>query len=639
MIDSVPNQSWSWRVFGRRLLVRLLISLAGVAVGGFVYLYTFGFPGWLRSAILQGLSSGGVVFEASAIRLIPIDGIRLRDVEIYKKGVVGPALLECRAMTVHARPLDALRGGSWIESLTVQDGTYRPDQGRGKVTGSGRDGGGASDTRSGPADRRASFRLQASGVTVQGVFIENLMANVVLDGEETRLHDLNVMVSDQALTGSFRGHTVFNAGKRVIEGHLVTLLDPKLTLPVVEARGLTFCQELIGRFDFGDLTPRTEFDFVQRLGEQGCLDLDGRFWIEDAVYRGVDVLRADARVDLFVSRTNTTVKLDRMLMVRPEGIVSGEFTVNAEANVVDFDVVSGWHPAQFVQAVGLPIGKQMSVFRFDGPVTVGLKGRAGYQDACRNAVNFRIDGRDMGVGRFVASSCAFDMTLTESVLSVTNLSGRLMDGKMAGHGRFDLPMAGCTNARYRVGLSLASADFGQMAVALGGETRSYEGALTFELDAEGPCGAQWADAMRGSGQVKVRDGRVFMLPVFGGFSKMMTTLIPGLDFVLRQSDLTSAFVVHEGRAHTEDIQIEGDILSLAGSGAYVFDGRLDFRAQVTLSKESTLVGKVLRTLAAPISMLMEFRLKGTLREPRWYPVNFSRDLLERLGLVGKESDS
>ncbi len=103
MIDSVPNQSWSWRVFGRRLLVRLLISLAGVAVGGFVYLYTFGFPGWLRSAILQGLSSGGVVFEASAIRLIPIDGIRLRDVEIYKKGVVGPALLECRACATTRR--------------------------------------------------------------------------------------------------------------------------------------------------------------------------------------------------------------------------------------------------------------------------------------------------------------------------------------------------------------------------------------------------------------------------------------------------------------------------------------------------------------------------------------------------------
>jgi hypothetical protein len=33
-----------------------------------------------------------------------------------------------------------------------------------------------------------------------------------------------------------------------------------------------------------------------------------------------------------------------------------------------------------------------------------------------------------------------------------------------------------------------------------------------------------------------------------------------------------------------------------------------------------------------LSWLFEFRLRGTIDNPEWYPVNFSRDLLERVGL-------
>jgi hypothetical protein len=43
----------------------------------------------------------------------------------------------------------------------------------------------------------------------------------------------------------------------------------------------------------------------------------------------------------------------------------------------------------------------------------------------------------------------------------------------------------------------------------------------------------------------------------------------------------------------------------------------------------------LRTLTYPISKLFEFKLAGTVSEPQWYPVNFSSDLLERIGIGSK----
>jgi hypothetical protein len=54
--------------------------------------------------------------------------------------------------------------------------------------------------------------------------------------------------------------------------------------------------------------------------------------------------------------------------------------------------------------------------------------------------------------------------------------------------------------------------------------------------------------------------------------------------------------------------------------------------QVKLLKDDPLIAKVVRLITWPLSKLFEFRLTGTLDAPRWYPVNFSGELLEKLGL-------
>ena len=54
-------------------------------------------------------------------------------------------------------------------------------------------------------------------------------------------------------------------------------------------------------------------------------------------------------------------------------------------------------------------------------------------------------------------------------------------------------------------------------------------------------------------------------------------------------------------------------------------------------KEHSLVSKLVRVLTYPISKLFEFRLRGPLDDPKWYPVNFSLDLLERIGLRKRAS--
>jgi hypothetical protein len=170
------------------------------------------------------------------------------------------------------------------------------------------------------------------------------------------------------------------------------------------------------------------------------------------------------------------------------------------------------------------------------------------------------------------------------------------------------------------------------------EKKEYSGQLSGHVTITGSVGKTDLRTLKGEGALKIREGRVFMMPVFGGLSTTMTKIVPGLDFVLRQSDATTEFVIGDGKIHTDKILIEGDVLSFNGHGDYHLNGKLDFNAQIKLMKEHTLVAKLIAILTYPISKLFEFRLHGTVAEPQWYPVNFSRDLLEKLGLEKEKEE-
>ena len=68
------------------------------------------------------------------------------------------------------------------------------------------------------------------------------------------------------------------------------------------------------------------------------------------------------------------------------------------------------------------------------------------------------------------------------------------------------------------------------------------------------------------------------------------------------------------------------------------EGNLDYHVQLTLMREHNLVAKLLRVLTYPVSKLFEFRVRGPIEDPKWYPTNFSGDLLIKLGAGNGDND-
>ena len=65
---------------------------------------------------------------------------------------------------------------------------------------------------------------------------------------------------------------------------------------------------------------------------------------------------------------------------------------------------------------------------------------------------------------------------------------------------------------------------------------------------------------------------------------------------------------------------------------------INFDVQVKLLKGHNLGSKFFRALTYPISKLFEFKVRGPISDPNWYPENFSFDLLKKIGIVKKDSE-
>ena len=75
-----------------------------------------------------------------------------------------------------------------------------------------------------------------------------------------------------------------------------------------------------------------------------------------------------------------------------------------------------------------------------------------------------------------------------------------------------------------------------------------------------------------------------------------------------------------------DIVIEGEVITLTGTGDYYWNGDLDFAVQVKLLKKNTLLGGILQLAMMPVTKMLEFRLTGTFKDPRWRPAYLPKEM-------------
>ncbi|NQU38399.1 MAG: hypothetical protein HQ523_00430 [Lentisphaerae bacterium] len=343
-----------------------------------------------------------------------------------------------------------------------------------------------------------------------------------------------------------------------------------------------------------------------------------------------DVSRYDVPVDLAYaafSYSNGTVRAENLALVRRDGQVTGGCSYDLTEHLLSVDVRSTAPPLAMAQFIGPGLMRVLAPYHLDGPVALDAKGIIGLNGNPARNLRLHIEGSYIGWQWFRAEHAVFDLALGERATVVQDLNARWCGGDVSGLLRFERATMADVAARRHLELQIVGADLASVAELFGNieNRKAYEGSMTGQLTLTGESGPEFLARATGSGRIDLEEGYILSLPLFGGLSKYLAMLIPGLGYA-NQGDLRSTFKIHDGRVETNDAQLLGKLITIQGKGSYAFSKDLNVRVQVLFLKEG-LTAAVTRLLTSPLTKALEFELTGTLKTPRWRPVNTPDRLL------------
>src|ERR1051326_953899 len=128
-------------------------------------------------------------------------------------------------------------------------------------------------------------------------------------------------------------------------------------------------------------------------------------------------------------------------------------------------------------------------------------------------------------------------------------------------------------------------------------------------------------SLRGYGFADLRDGLIWAIPLFGALSPALDSLAPGLGSS-RASAGSASFIITNGIIHSDNLEIRSPTLRMQYRGNIDLEGHLNARVEAELLRDMWLVGPVVSTVFWPVTKLFEYRVTGSLGQPKLEPVYF-----------------
>ncbi|HSI82752.1 MAG: AsmA-like C-terminal region-containing protein [Candidatus Methylacidiphilales bacterium] len=194
-------------------------------------------------------------------------------------------------------------------------------------------------------------------------------------------------------------------------------------------------------------------------------------------------------------------------------------------------------------------------------------------------------------------------------LKVTIDNSGMFGGKLAGTLDLNLKQ---NPALYNLRLGLTTVDWARlMRTCFHYEKNS--GTMTGALELGGVMGK--LDTMKGRGNLVITNGFLTNIPVLGGLSALLSSIVPDFGYA-KATRAESSFNITRGVLYTTDLDMHGEGFALIGEGSYSFvKDYLDLNMRVN-------VRGPIGTLMYVVSKLFEYRGTGPMKNPKWVPLNF-----------------
>jgi hypothetical protein len=288
-------------------------------------------------------------------------------------------------------------------------------------------------------------------------------------------------------------------------------------------------------------------------------------------------------------------------------------------------------PGPVTRAIGPKTGRAVAPYHFLQPPTVRVNGQIPLHDQNGGRETADVDMRfDIIQGapfewlKFRTTNIVGTIHWQNQTLILTNVTAAFYGGSGNGFANFDF-LAPHEGADYEFAASVTNVNLHLLAADLSSPTNHLEGTLAGRLVVTDADTRDW-QTWDGFGHANLHDGLLWDIPIFGILSPVLNTVSPGLGNS-RATDAATKFSITNGVIYTDSLDIRSTMMRLEYTGTVDLKQNVQARVIAQLLRDTWVVGPVVSTVLWPVSKLFEYKITGTLKNPKSDPVYVPKLLL------------
>lgn len=371
-------------------------------------------------------------------------------------------------------------------------------------------------------------------------------------------------------------------------------------------------KRILTNFTF-TVPPEVQGEIWGRWGARHELAFHARAAATNFVLRGERLDEFDGRVNFtnnFYAITDVHARRGTGVISAPVVWIDGRFdrlwVTNAQST---FD------PYAFTRIIGPQTERALKAYQFSNAPTVRVTGSIPFREAETTDLHFDIAGGPFRWSFFHLPEVTASLHWVTNQLSITNLDGAFHGGRLAGGLTFDLSPK--SSAEFGFNLIFTNASLPSFIADLTGKSNKLEGTVAGALVVTNANTANW-QSWQGFGDVRLADGLLWDIPIFGLFSPVLNAINKDLGSS-RAKEAKGTFILTNSVIYTKNLEIHSPPARLHYDGTVDFTGAVNANIEAEMFRDTFLLGPLLSFLTTPMTKVFEYKVTGSLANPKSEP--------------------
>jgi hypothetical protein len=280
-------------------------------------------------------------------------------------------------------------------------------------------------------------------------------------------------------------------------------------------------------------------------------------------------------------------------------------------------------PAAVTHVISPTVENTMKPYRFVNAPEARASGMVDFQNELGSNLRFELAGGPFEWRQWRFQQVTGVVHWGGPFLTISNFVGSMHGGQMEGSLYLDFKAKKGADFAFRT--LVHDINLHSLMVDMGSTTNKLEGNLGGLLVITN-ANTESLQSWFGYGNMTLQDGLIWEVPVFGFFSPLLNTIIPGAGNN-RAKDASATFTITNGVFYSSDLRIHASGMRLKYEGTVDFDTKINGRMEAQLFRDTPGIGLLVSKVFWAVTKVFEYRITGTFGKPKPEPVYIPKLLL------------